>query len=74
MRQPIPVWSILDPAWVHLSPTQVEKSKHVRIKLRDSTRAFRFVTLWIAKAPPASIGTPQKPGRVSVNELELLAG
>jgi hypothetical protein len=63
--------SIIDPAWVHLSLTQVEKNKHVRIKLRDSTRAFRFVTLWIAKAPAASIGTAQAPGHVSVNELEL---
>ena len=64
--------SITDPAWVQLSPLQVEKKKHVRIKLRHSTKAFRFVTLWISKAPAASIGTPaQAPGHVSVNELEL---
>jgi len=63
--------SITDPAWVPLSSYQVEKKKHVRIKLRDSTKAFRFVTLWISKAPAASIGTAQAPGHVSVNELEL---
>jgi hypothetical protein len=63
--------SITDPAWVHLSPNQVEKNKRARIKLSDPTKPFRFVTLWIVKAPAASVGTAQAPGRVSVNELEL---
>jgi len=63
--------SITDPAWTHLSPYQVEKKRHMLIKLGDSTKAFRFVTLWISGAPPASIGTPTAPGRVSVNEVEL---
>jgi hypothetical protein len=63
--------SITDPAWVKLSPYVVEKSKHVRLKLRESKKAFRFVTLWISNAPAASVGTPQAPGHVSVNELEL---
>jgi len=63
--------SITDPVWVHLSPTQVAKNKHTQIKLGHSTEPFRFVTLWIVKAPAASIGTAQAPGHVSVNELEL---
>jgi hypothetical protein len=63
--------AITDPAWVHLSPYQVVKGKHARIKLSDSTKPFRFVTLWIVKAPATSVGTAQAPGRVSVNELEL---
>ncbi len=63
--------SITDPAWVQLSPYFVEKKKHVRIKLRHSAKAFRFVVLWISGAPPASVGTPQAPGHVIVNELEL---
>ena len=63
--------SITDPAWVQLSPYFVEKKKHVRIKLRHSAQAFRFVVLWISGAPAASVGTPQAPGHVSVNELEL---
>ncbi len=63
--------SITDPAWVQLSPYFVEKKKHVRVKLRHSAKAFRFVVLWISGAPAASVGTPQAPGRVSVNELEL---
>jgi hypothetical protein len=61
--------SITDPEWVALSRSEVAKKKHLRIKLRDSNRAFTFVTLWISKAPESS--TPQTPGHVSVNELEL---
>jgi hypothetical protein len=62
--------SITDPAWVKLSPSLPVKARHMRIKLK-SAKAVRFVTLWISKAPAASSGTPQAPGRVSVNELEL---
>jgi hypothetical protein len=62
--------SITDPAWVKLSPSLPVKSKHMRIKLK-SAKPVRFVTLWISKAPASSVGTPQAPGRVSVNELEL---
>jgi hypothetical protein len=68
-----PPTSITAPAWVKLSPNVVEKSKHVRLKLHAPNKAFRFVTLWISRAPAASVGTPQAPGHVSVNELELFA-
>jgi hypothetical protein len=63
--------SITDPAWIQLSPFLQEHKKRVRIKLRHATKAFRYVTLWISSAPAASVGTPQAPGHVSVNELEL---
>ncbi len=63
--------SITAPQWVKLSSRLVVKSRHERIKLRDSTKAFRFVTLWISKAAAASVGTAQAPGHVSVNEIEL---
>jgi hypothetical protein len=63
--------SITDPAWVKLSGNLVEKSKHRRLTLRKPKKAFRWVTLWISRAPASEIGTPQAPGHVSVNELEL---
>jgi hypothetical protein len=63
--------SITAPAWVQLSPYFLEKKKRVHIKLRHSAKAFRFVVLWISGAPAASVGTPQAPGHVAVNELEL---
>jgi len=63
--------SITDPAWVQLSPYLVAKKRNERIKLKDSAKGFRFIALWISKAPAASVGTPEAPGHVSVNELEL---
>jgi hypothetical protein len=63
--------SITDHAWVKLTPNIVEKSKHLKLKLREPKKAFRFVTLWISRAPASSVGTPQAPGHVSVNEIEL---
>jgi hypothetical protein len=63
--------SITDPTWIPLSPPDVVKKKHLRIALRDSTKAFTFITLWISKAPQSSIGTTEAPGHVDVNEVEL---
>jgi hypothetical protein len=61
--------SITDSAWVPLSHSTVVKKRHARMSLRESKHAFRFFTLWISSAPASS--TPQAPGRVTVNELEL---
>jgi hypothetical protein len=70
-----PPASITDPAWVALSSSQVVKKKHVRMKLGGTTTAskaaHRFVVLWLSVAPAAAVGTPQAPGHVSINELEL---
>jgi hypothetical protein len=61
--------SIIDPAWVKLSPSLLVKTRHFHIKLKS--KPVRFVTLWISKAPASSVGTAQAPGHVNVNELEL---
>ncbi len=66
-----PPATINDPAWVKLTKPTVNKKRHQAIKLGDSTKGFRFVVLWISRAPASSVGTPQAPGRVSVNEIEL---
>jgi len=63
--------TITDPAWAPLSGLILEKKKHVRIPLRDSSKAFRFVLLWISKVPATSVGTATAPGHVGVSELEL---
>ena len=63
--------SITDPAWKRLSPLRLDKKRQLRIALLNSSTAFRFVVLWISRAPASALGTPQAPGRVSVNELEL---
>ncbi len=63
--------SITDPAWVALSPSLDAKKRKTHLKLRDSSKAFRYITLWISGAPKSAIGTPSASGHVSVNELEL---
>jgi hypothetical protein len=63
--------TITDPAWVHLSRLLVAKKRTTRIALTSSKQAFRFVTLWITKAPASALGTPSAPGHVRVNEIEL---
>lgn len=65
--------TITSPEWTALSKAAVLKQRHTRISLAHATSAFRFVVLWISKAPAAAVGTPQAPGRVSINELELFA-
>jgi hypothetical protein len=65
--------SITDPAWIALSPT-VTAAKKQRIKFAASgvgVQPYRFIVLWISQAPASAVGTPQAPGHVSVNEVEL---
>lgn len=64
--------SITDKAWVPLSHSLAVKKAHSRIGLKNKKKAYRFVTLWISRAPASAVGTPEAPGRVTVNELELL--
>jgi hypothetical protein len=61
--------SITAPAWTPLSRPEVVKKKHLRIPLREANKAFTFITLWISQAPSSS--TPEAPGHVDVNEIEL---
>jgi hypothetical protein len=63
--------SITDPAWVALSRSLTVKKRHAKIGLRNKTKAYRFITVWISGAPASSLGTPEKPGRVTLNEIEL---
>lgn len=63
--------SITSPEWTPLSAQKTTRKKRVRIPLRDTSKAFTFITLWISKAPSSAVGTPQAPGHVDVNELEL---
>jgi hypothetical protein len=64
--------TVTDPGWTKLTQAQVEKKRHARIALGQSSTAFRFVLFWITGVPAGSVGTAEAPGRVSVNELELV--
>jgi hypothetical protein len=62
--------SITDPAWTRLAASHaVEKTQ--QLKLHSSANPHRFFLVWIVKAPAASVGTAQAPGKVSLNELTL---
>jgi hypothetical protein len=64
--------SITAPGWVRLSKLVVAKHT-TRIRLSKPKQGFRFVVLWISKAPASAVGSAQAPGHVRVNEVELFA-
>ncbi len=63
--------SITDPAWTALSSAQVASKHTTQIKLREASKAFHYIVLWINNAPASEVGTAKAPGHVSVNEVEL---
>jgi hypothetical protein len=65
--------SITDPAWVALGHALVIHKHRTKLKLKEQSKSFDFVTLWISRAGQKSLGTPTAPGHVSVGELELFA-
>jgi hypothetical protein len=63
--------AITEPGWTPLSASHELKKKSTRLKLRSASQAFRFVVVWIVRAPASAVGTAQAPGHVSLNEVEL---
>jgi hypothetical protein len=61
--------TINTPAWARLVGLKVLKKKTTQLKLKTKGKSYRYVLLWLAKAPPSS--TAASPGSVSINELEL---
>lgn len=60
---------ITDSTWKKLHGARLVKKKKATIKLKTKGAAYRFVLLWIAKAPASS--TSAAPGKVAIRELEL---
>jgi hypothetical protein len=61
--------SISDPAWTRIVGLKVLKKKSTSLPLKAKGKSYRFVLLWLAKAPATS--TVADPGVVSINEFEL---
>jgi anti-sigma-K factor RskA len=61
--------TISSPEWARLVGLKVLKKKTTPLKLKTKGKGYRYVLLWLAKAPAGS--TAANPGTVSVNELEL---
>ncbi|HWX87861.1 MAG TPA: hypothetical protein VNX67_06795 [Solirubrobacteraceae bacterium] len=64
-----PPASISDPGWKRLVGLKVLKKKSTALKLRTEGKGFRYIVLWLAKAPASS--TAANPGAVAINEFEL---
>jgi hypothetical protein len=61
--------SITDAAWTRLVGLKVLKKKDTKFTLKTKGKKFRYVALWLVKAPPGS--TAAKPGQVAIGEFEL---
>jgi hypothetical protein len=61
--------SITDSAWKRLVGLKTLKKKSTTFTLKTNGKSFRYVVLWLAKAPPGS--TAAKPGQVAIGEFEL---
>ncbi len=64
-----PPASISAPAWKRLVGLKVLTKKTTTLKLKHAGKGFRYIVLWLAKAPASS--TPANPGAVAINEFEL---
>jgi hypothetical protein len=58
--------SITDPAWKRLSGAKVLKKKSSTLKLKTAGLGYRFVVLWLVRAPAGA-------SAVAIRELELFA-
>ncbi len=61
--------TISSPEWARLVGLKVLKKKTTPFKLKTKGKSYRYVLLWLAKAPASS--TAANPGSVSIDELEL---
>ncbi len=62
--------TITEHGWKQISATRVLKKKTTHVKLRGP-QALRYLLVWVVKAPESAVGTPQAPGHVDLNEVEL---
>jgi hypothetical protein len=63
--------TITDPGWAQLSGSHMLKKAVTHLKLGTGRESFRWLVVWIVKAPAAAQGTPQAPGHVALSEVEL---
>ena len=63
--------TITTPGWTQLVSTHVLKKKVTHLKPRTASAGFRFLVVWIVKAPASSEGTAAAPGHVAFSEVAL---
>lgn len=64
--------TVTEPGWVLLSGSHKLKKKITHLKkLRTEGHSFRWVLVWLVKAPASAQGTPTAPGHVALSEVAL---
>lgn len=64
--------TITEPGWVLLDGSRKLKKKVTHLKkLRTESHSFRWVLVWLVKAPASAQGTPTAPGHVALSEVAL---
>lgn len=63
--------TITEPGWVQLSGSHKLKQAVTHLKLRTEDRAYRWLVVWLVKAPTSARGTPTAPGNVALSEVAL---
>jgi hypothetical protein len=61
--------SITDTGWKRLAGLKVLKKKSTPLTLKTEGKGYRYIVLWLAKAPAGS--TAANPGTVAIDEFEL---
>ncbi len=62
--------TITEHGWKQISAARTLKKRTTHVKLHG-TQALRYLLVWVVKAPASAVGTPQAPGHVDLNEVEL---
>ncbi len=63
--------TITEPGWTLLSGSHTLKKTVTHLKLRTEGHTFRWLLIWLVKAPAAARGTATAPGRVALSEVAL---
>jgi hypothetical protein len=64
--------TITEPGWVLLSGSHKLKKQVTHLKkLRAEGHTYRWVVVWLVKAPASAQGTPTAPGHVALSEVAL---
>jgi hypothetical protein len=61
--------SISDAAWKRIVGLKILKKKNTTLTLKTNGKSYRYILLWLAKAPDSS--TAAAPGTVAIDEFEL---
>ena len=63
--------TITEPGWAQLSGSHKLKKTVTHLKLRTEDHAYRWLLVWLVKAPASAQGSPTAPGHVALSEVAL---